>query len=518
MNGEIEKLVRFGEDSTKEFKSMGIPGKRVAFPDAGEIADEIAAAANASGALFLFGIDDKTRLIDGIPADKAEIAERWIRDICNDSVKPPVVATIRKVAIDATAGEGKCVIRLDVPKSLFVHEGPHGYFYRIGSSKRKMPPEMLARLFQQRSQTRLICFDEQVVSSADARELLRPLYSRFRTRLSPSNDTEFLRKLHLLAPDMDGTMRPTVAGILFATEHPEEHLPSAYIQAVCYKGTERNADYQLDARDITGPLDVQIDEACRFVERNMRIGAVKMPARIDIPQYAMNAIFEAVVNAVAHRDYSISGSKIRLHMFSDRLELFSPGGLPNSMTLDEIGERQFARNELICTCFSRCRIPRKIENIRRSHIMDRRGEGVPVMLESSLKHSGSKPEFRLLDDSELLVTFHSAPIDDREKMRELVRTGAQSGRSQDPARAQSGRSRGAVGAQSARERCLALLNNSEMGKNEIAKKLGTSLRSGSLSRMLAELVKEGLIELTLPDKPNSRLQKYRLTEKGKKFR
>ena len=421
MNSEIEEIVRLGEDSTREFKAIGIPGKRVAFPDAGEVADEIAAAANAAGAVFLFGVDNRTFKIEGVPIDKADIAERWIRDICNDSVKPPVAATIRKLAI---ADSGKCVLRVDVPKSLFVHEGAHGYFYRIGSSKRKMPPEMLARLFQQRSQTRLVCFDEQVVSSAETGELVRSLYSRFRTKLSPSNDAEFLRKLHLTASDQDGTIRPTVAGILFATEHPEEHLPSAYIQAVCYKGTERNADYQLDARDITGPLDVQIDEACRFVERNMRIGAVKRPARIDIPQYAMNAVFEAVVNAVAHRDYSISGAKIRLHMFSDRLELFSPGGLPNSMTLDEIEERQFARNELVCTCLSRCKIARRIENIRRTRIMDRRGEGVPVIFESTLKISGRKPEYRLLNDSELLVTFRSAPIDDREKLNEMVRSEA----------------------------------------------------------------------------------------------
>ena len=328
---EIEKLIRLGEDSVREFKSMRITGKRVTEPDAKDVADEIAAAANAAGAMFLFGVNDKSHEVEGIPEDKLEIAETWLRDICNDSVKPAVPATIRKIIAHDSAGVERCIIRADVPRSLFVHEGPHGYFYRIGSSKRKMSPDMLARLFQQKSQTRFVCFDEQVVADAGMDELIPALYSRLRTGLSPDDDGEFLRKLHLVAPDVDGVMRPTVAGVLFATEHPETYLPSAFIQAVCYRGMERNADYQLDARDITGPLDRQIYEACRFVERNMRIGAVKMPARIDIPQYAMSAVFEAVVNAVAHRDYSISGSKIRLHMFSDRLEIFSPGGLPNSL-------------------------------------------------------------------------------------------------------------------------------------------------------------------------------------------
>lgn len=383
----IEDLIRFGEDSVREFKSIRIQGKRVAEPDAREISDDFASAANASGTTFLFGVNDKTHAIEGVPFDKLEIAETWLRNICNDSVKPALPATIRKIAARNSAGE---------------------------------EPEMLARLFQQRSQTRLVCFDEQVVSQAEAGELLAPLYTRFRTELSSADDSEFLRKLHFIAPDVDGVMRPTVAGVLFATEHPESYLPSAFIQAVCYRGVERNADYQLDARDITGPLDVQIEEACRFVERNMRIAAIKNPARIDIPQYAMNAVFEAIVNAVAHRDYSISGSKIRLHMFADRLEIFSPGGLPNSMALDEIGERQFARNELICTCLSRCPVRKRFAEVRRERIMDKRGEGVPVILSASDRLSGRQPEYKLLGESELLLSIYSAPIDDRKKLREMI--------------------------------------------------------------------------------------------------
>jgi len=94
-------------------------------------------------------------------------------------------------------------------------------------------------------------------------------------------------------------MRATVVGILMASDAPESFMSSAYIQAVCYRGAERNAAYQLDAKDIAGPLDVQITDACRFVERNMRVFAVKSPKRIETPQFSMNAVFEALVNAVA---------------------------------------------------------------------------------------------------------------------------------------------------------------------------------------------------------------------------
>ena len=206
MVDNIEDQIRLGEDSVREFKSIRIQGKRVAEPDAREISDDFASAANAAGTTFLFGINDKTHEIEGVPLDKLEIAETWLRNICNDSVKPALPATIRKIAVRDSAGEERCVIRVDVPKSLFVHEGVHGYFYRIGSSKRKMSPEMLARLFQQRSQTRFVCFDEQVVSQAEVGELLAPLYTRFRTALSSADDSEFLRKLHFIAPDVGGVI------------------------------------------------------------------------------------------------------------------------------------------------------------------------------------------------------------------------------------------------------------------------------------------------------------------------
>ena len=414
------RRIELGEDSSLELKRVSVTGKRVAEPDSRDIADEFAAAANAHGTTFLLGVSDRTREITGIAPDKLDLVETWVRGICNDAVKPPIQASIRKLALRDSHGSEKSILRVDVPKSLFVHKGPHGYFYRIGSSKREMSPEQLARLFQQRSQTRLVCFDEQTVAAADTTVLDRRLFGRFRTPLSPSSDAEFLRKIHFVAKDEDGAWRPTVGGILMSCAHPEEFLPCAYIQAVCYRGTERNANDQLDARDITGPLDRQIFEACRFVSRNMRIAAVKSPARIDIPQYAMNAVFEAVTNAVAHRDYSISGAKIRLHMFADRLDIMSPGGLPNSMSIEEIGERQFARNELVCTCLSRCPLEERFAEVDRSRIMDRRGEGVPVILSASRRQSGASPEYRLSGDAELKLSIFSAPVGNRAALSKIA--------------------------------------------------------------------------------------------------
>jgi predicted HTH transcriptional regulator len=214
--------------------------------------------------------------------------------------------------------------------------------------------------------------------------------------------------MRLISRDEDNVLRPTVSGVLMASDAPESFMSSVFIQAVCYRGTERNAAHQLDAKDITGSLDVQIQEACKFVERNMRVYAIKAPNRIETPQFSMNAVFEAIVNAVVHRDYSVYGSKIRLHLFSDRLEVFSPGSIPNTMTVDSLSERQSSRNELLSSLLARSPMNVNAIGSQRSFIMDKRGEGVPIIITESEKLSGRKPEYLLLDDAELKLTIFAA--------------------------------------------------------------------------------------------------------------
>jgi len=401
---DLLKQITLGEDSVLELKTVEFSGSKVIGPHKDGMADELAAMANTASGIIVLGVDDQTREIQGIPLEKLDIVEGWLRSICNDAIEPPLDCIIRKLIVP---GE-KMILRIDVPRSLFVHKSPNGYFRRIGSSKREMKPDVLARLFQQRSQVRLIRFDEQTVPGTSLDDLNPKLWNRFRTVISPRDDREFLEKMQLIARDEDGNIRATVSGILMASDSPESFMSSAFIQAVCYRGSERNAAYQVDAKDITGSLDLQIRDTCKFVERNMRVFATKAPNRIETPQFSMNAVFEAVVNAVAHRDYSIYGSKIRLHLFSDRLELFSPGSIPNTLSLESISERQSSRNELLSSLLARC--PMNVDAIgsQRNFIMDKRGEGVPIIISESEKLSGERPEYRLIDEAELKLTIFAA--------------------------------------------------------------------------------------------------------------
>ena len=129
----------------------------------------------------------------------------------------------------------------------------------------------------------------------------------------------------------------------------------------------------------------------------------------EIAQFSLRAVFEAVVNAVAHRDYSIHGSKIRVFVFDDRLEIFSPGGLPNSLTIESLPLRQSTRNELLATLLGRVATElRGTPPIGRRYFIEKRGEGVPIILRESREHSGREPEYRLIDDAEVMLTIWSA--------------------------------------------------------------------------------------------------------------
>jgi predicted HTH transcriptional regulator len=124
-------------------------------------------------------------------------------------------------------------------------------------------------------------------------------------------------------------------------------------------------------------------------------------------------VFEALVNAVAHRDYSMYGAKIRLRVFANRLEIYSPGALANTMTVDSLPFRQASRNETIASLLAKCPVPDDIAGMEtpRSTLMDRRGEGVSIILERSERLSGRAPVYELPDESELRLTIFAASPD-----------------------------------------------------------------------------------------------------------
>ncbi len=411
MNSNPEELLRrihLGEDTSLELKEVRFRGNRVYSPGRDELAAVLAAIGNSYDAAVVLGVRDKPpRDVAGIPREFLDEVERYVFELCNDSIKPPLPYRAFRLKLPDVTGEMRPVLVIEVPRSLFVHESPDGYYFRQGSRTQKMPPEYLARLFQQRSQAGLIRFEEQPVPNAGIDALSEKLWSNY-TTLSDEPRDVMLQKRGLLSKDDTGAVRASVAGVLFCCEEPDRFLANAYIEAVRYRGKDQDSNYQVDAQRIRGPLYRQIEQAMKFLMRNQSISAQKRPHRIETPQFSERAVFEAIVNAVAHRDYSIASSKIRFFMFDDRLEIYSPGALPNTVTVDSLALRQATRNELMTSLLAETPAADTPGSGQRSYYMEKRGDGVPVILAESEKLAKRRPEYRLIDDSELLLTIYAA--------------------------------------------------------------------------------------------------------------
>ena len=396
---KILERISLGEDSTIEFKEK--------LPQRDDLADEIAAFANSKGGVILIGVTDKKKIIG---VDNLDQVEKTVLEVCQDSIKPPLSVHTNKLRI-----ENKNVLKVEVPHSFFVHESPHGCFRRDGSSKREMPQEELARLFQSRSQARIIRFDEQIMPNTSIDTLSQSLYKKFISDNLENDDTiTALYKRRLLQKE-NGKNRASVAGVLMCCNTPTEHFYHSFIQAVLYRGKEKDAHYQIDAQDFKGPLNTQIVEAFKFVKKHNQVSAIKDIGRIEKPQYSMKAVFEAIVNAVVHRDYSKHGCHIRLFMFSDRLEIYSPGALANTLTVDTLSQNIATRNELLARLLSEIFLEDEMGRIvSRKHLLERRGEGVSIIINESKKLSGKEPIYELFGEELRLTIFAAKPISKKE--------------------------------------------------------------------------------------------------------
>ena len=400
---KLTEKIHLGEDSTIEFKRE--------LPRRDSLADEIAAFANARGGVILIGVDDHGDIV-GLDQHNLDQTEKTVVEICRDSIEPQVSIFTEKLQLD-----GKILLKIDVPRSLFVHKSPGGYLARQGSSKRVMPTDQLARLLQSRSQARIISFDEQVVPNTTRDTLLKDFYLRFIREGAPEDEVEdLLQKRRLLVRD-GPVYRASVAGLLMCNDRPDDYLYNSFIQAVFYRGKIKDANYQIDAKDFKGPLDRQVMDAYKFVERYNQVSARKDLGRREQPQFSMRAVFEALVNAVVHRDYSRTASKIRLFMFADRLELSSPGALANTLTVERLRYGQATRNELLARLLSEITVEDNVgRQVARRYFLERRGEGVGIILDESTALSGKAPVYEQIDETLHLTIFAAESLQEEQEL------------------------------------------------------------------------------------------------------
>ncbi|MCY4353927.1 MAG: putative DNA binding domain-containing protein [Truepera sp.] len=398
----IALQLQLGEDSRWEFKQIEFAGSRPRGPSREDLADEIAAFANANGGVLLCSVTDAGE-VRGMSREQLVELDALLVEVSSDSIRPSVrIRTYHKQLPD-----GRRLLLVDVPEGDAQHGSPGGSYVRVGGSKRRMTSDERLRLAQQWGQARFLSFDEQAVPGTGFKALDESLWKPLLSAEGAADPELALEKLALLTTDEAGMQRATVAGVLLCTRNPERWLPNACITATRYRGRDRTSG-QIDAQEITGPLNRQISDAVAFAVRNMQVAARKEPARVDLPQYSDKVLFEALVNAVAHRDYSIRGSRIRLSMFADRLEIQSPGSLPNNLTVESMATRQATRNEALASVLGRMPVGGVRGSEDRHYFMERRGDGVPIIRRETRELCGKLPEYRLIDESEVRLIIPAA--------------------------------------------------------------------------------------------------------------
>lgn len=417
---EIELQLGLGEDSNWEFKQVEFAGNLPTRPTRTDWADEIAAFANTIGGTLVAGVADDGTVIGLSHAQLAHL-DAHLKEICSDTIKPQVRIRTHRVQLS----NGRNVLLAEIPEGGHVHDSPGGSYVRVGASRHRMADDERFRLAQRRSQARNLRFDARPMPNSGFRTLSEALWKPLLSAEDATEPEAALRKQALLLLDEFGVLRASVAGILLCTHEPEQWLPNATITATRYLGRDQ-ASRQVEAEEITGPLNTQIARAVDFAVRNMQVVARKDPARSNMPQYSDKALFEALVNAVAHRDYSVRGGGIRLSMFDDRLEIRSPGSLPNNLTADSMACRQSVRNEILASALSRMPVRGTHGSEDRVYFMERRGDGVPIIRRETCRLCGTLPQFQVIDDSELLLTIPAAILAlSPAKVLVSVRSGAQ---------------------------------------------------------------------------------------------
>ncbi|HEX4965246.1 MAG TPA: ATP-binding protein [Thermoanaerobaculia bacterium] len=393
---EIQEILRNGESSGVEFKLDTIENRA--------LAKELVAFANLQGGTVLLGVDDGGA-VSGLTRPRIE---EWVMSACRDKIRPELIPYL-EIVRDVEPGRDVAVVRVD--RGWSVHHVWHNdhrtYYVRVGSTSREASQEELERLFQQRGGFRV---ELRPVSGSSLADLdlrrLADYFSRIRQQEVPETAEEWrtlLINTELLSDEGHGAPC-TVAGLLLFGTNPNRFLPQAGIDAVAYPGREK--DYAArDRRPLRGPLvpllesrrqlleEGLAEQALDFVRRNTGVSATLVDGtrRVERPDYPTEAIREAVVNALVHRDYLLSSTDVELSVYEDRIEIISPGQLPNGITPERmrVGCRA-ARNQLL-------------KDVMRDYgYLEHMGMGIPrKIIRCMREHNGTEPD--LIEDGERFI-------------------------------------------------------------------------------------------------------------------
>ncbi len=396
---ELLDILRNGESSGVEFKRDDIENFK--------LARELVAFSNLQGGMVILGVEDDGS-ISGLVRPGLE---EWVMTTCRDKIRPEIIPYFEAVR-DVEPGKDVAIVRVE--RGYAVHHLWHSnhrtYYIRVGTQCREASSEELERLFQQRGNLRVETRPVSGTSLADLdRRRMHDYFSRILSHEVPEDDDEAWRTLLSNTELMEGEA-VTVAGLVLFGTNVGRYLPQAAISATAYPGVEK--DYAARERVvIRGPMTplvaggvVQengvVEQAVEFVRRNTGVTAAleEGARRTERPAYPEAALREAIVNALIHRDYGLSSTDVELSVYEDRIEIVSPGRLPNGITPERMRTGcRAARNQIL-------------KDVMRDYgYLEASGLGVPrKIIRGMRQHNNTEPD--LVEDGETFtVRLWKAP-------------------------------------------------------------------------------------------------------------
>jgi ATP-dependent DNA helicase RecG len=375
-----------------------------------ELAETLAALANAHGGAIVVGVSGRGKKVEGLAdVETARLAALDAALACT----PPLV-----LPLPAAAPYGDtALLILDVPSGLPHVYSVHGkYLRREGPANQPIPPDALRKLLIERGET---SWERMAPEGATIDDLDPNKLAAYVRRIGPAAEGDplaFLFRRGALARGDDRrrtiddsqpssnrlssiVYRPTNAGLLLFGRDVERLFPQCEVTLVRYRGREMGDEFIRE--DIRDTLVETIRRAEMWLSEHMRRGSRMVGLeRQDWLQFPQGALREALVNAVAHRDYTIRGEGIRIALFGDRMECYSPGRLPGHVTVQNIIAERFSRNETL------------VQVLADYGLIERLGYGIDRMLRQMADAALPPPEFRETAAG-FLVTLRGQAGEDR---------------------------------------------------------------------------------------------------------
>lgn len=225
-HSQLWTKIWLGEDSGIVLKSVKFKGDKVSAPGRDSLADEMAAFGNARGGRLVMGVRDDWRT-QSLNPDQLDILVRHVREICTDSIRPPLEFEVYRVPAPEPSNGGALVV--EIPESAAVHRSPGGHFGRQGDAKRQMDTVQIRRLTISRGLSDAASTDTQVVRDTGINSLAPDLWRRYASSKTDDPAEIALSKLKFIKTDSNGKLRATVGGVLLASVDPRKWLPNAWI-------------------------------------------------------------------------------------------------------------------------------------------------------------------------------------------------------------------------------------------------------------------------------------------------